>query len=79
MQKVEQLDGYQIVAMQASDWNQIQRIYAQGLASGIAAFMTSAPSWDTWNDNHLSVGRRVALGSDDQILGWSALTPVPDT
>ena len=69
----------QIVPMQRKDWAQVHAIYAQGLATGIAAFMTTPPMWDAWDAGHLSVGRIVAKQDGGPVLGWAALGPVADT
>ena len=70
---------YVINAMQRNDWTQVRAIYGEGLASGLAAFMSSPPGWKTWTAEHLDLGRVVARQDDGSILGWSALAPVPDT
>jgi len=36
-----------ISAMQASDWDDVRRIYAEGIATGNATMETSAPDWET--------------------------------
>ena len=66
-------------AMGKDDWNQVRAIYREGLATGLAAFMTDPPSWRTWNARHMTIGRFVARMDDGTVGGWSALAPVPDT
>lgn len=68
-----------IETMQEGDWPQVRRIYAEGLRTGLAAFATTAPQWETWDRGHLRTGRIVARDSVGRIVGWAALTPVPDT
>ena len=70
---------YVIDAMQRNDWTQVRAIYAQGLTTGLAAFMSLPPDWKNWNAGHLTLGRVVARQDDGSVLGWSALAPVPDT
>lgn len=65
--------------MEPGDWDQVRAIYREGLATGLAAFMTNPPSWKAWNAGHLTLGRLVARTDDGAIAGWSALAPVPDT
>ena len=69
--------------MRREDWKQVRDLYAEGLATGLAAFMTTPPGWTDWDDGHLEIGRLVARASEDdgdgKILGWAALAPVPDT
>ncbi len=68
-----------IEAMQEGDWPEVRRIYAEGLRTGLAAFATSAPQWESWDRGHLQTGRLVARHVEGRVAGWSALTPVPDT
>ena len=53
----------------------VVRIYLEGIATGLATFESSAPSWEDWDKSHLSFGR-IAAFSEDQMLGWVALSPV---
>lgn len=64
-----------IDSMQSRDWEFVQAIYLEGLATGQATFETEAPDWERWNADHLPVGRLVARNGDG-ILGWAALSPV---
>ena len=68
-----------IDTMQRQHWKQVRAIYGEGLASGLAAFMSAPPVWKSWHAGHLLLGRVVARQNDGCILGWSALAPVPDT
>ena len=66
-----------IDSMSKKDWPAVKIIYAEGLATGLAAFTTVTPSWSEWDQRHFEFGRLVArLGS--QTTGWAALAPVPD-
>lgn len=58
-----------------TDWPQVQLIYEKGIKTGNATFQTTAPAWKDWNESHLASCRIVAQ-SNDQIIGWAALTPV---
>jgi len=63
--------------MLPADWELLCSIYLEGLATGQATFETNAPSWEHWNESHLSVSRFVAvLPSEDTVVGWAALTSV---
>lgn len=68
-----------IEPMMRRDWRQVRAIFGEGLATGMATFTTSAPGWQRWNADHLKLGRLVARDSDGKIIGFAALTPVPDT
>ena len=64
-----------IRAMKADDWNSVQRIYMEGIATGNATFQTAAPAWGDWDKGHLSKCRLVAE-KNGEIAGWAALSPV---
>jgi phosphinothricin acetyltransferase len=61
--------------MTPGDWPEVARIYAEGIATGIATFEAEVPSWATWDAGHLGHSRWVAAGAEG-LLGWSALSPV---
>ncbi|WP_439594304.1 GNAT family N-acetyltransferase [Microbacterium sp.] len=63
-------------AMQATDWPDVERIYAEGIDDGEATFETSAPSWDAFDAGRLGVGRLVAVDEQGRILGWIAASAV---
>ncbi|MFT5485336.1 MAG: L-amino acid N-acyltransferase YncA [Paracoccaceae bacterium] len=65
--------------MRREDWKQVRALYAEGLATGLAAFMTDPPRWEAWDDGHLDIGRLVTRAEDKSVIGWAALAPVPDT
>ena len=56
-------------------WPDVERIYAEGIATGQATFETAPPSWDAWNASHLDAPRLVAR-EEGRVLGWAALSPV---
>lgn len=68
-----------IEAMKRADWAKVRAIYAEGLATGLAAFMTIPPTWPVWDARQLAFGRLVARTRDGSILGWAALTRAADT
>jgi len=63
--------------MVSKDWPQVKLIYEQGISTGFATFETKAPEWDQWNNSHLKFGRWIAE-SDNQVIGWVALSSVTD-
>jgi phosphinothricin acetyltransferase len=63
--------------MQPPDWEDVRRIYAEGIASGHATFETEPPGWAEWNEGHLADCRFVAV-LDEAVVGWAALSPVSD-
>jgi L-amino acid N-acyltransferase YncA len=58
-----------------TDWPDVARIYAEGLASGVATFETDVPSWDLWDAEHLPAPRLVA-DRGDAVVGWVAVSRV---
>ncbi|HEX2303613.1 MAG TPA: GNAT family N-acetyltransferase [Gaiella sp.] len=61
--------------MSSADWPAVERIYAQGLATGVATFETDVPSWEDWDTTHLPEPRLVA-GDEDAVVGWIAVSRV---
>ncbi|MGL4338198.1 MAG: GNAT family N-acetyltransferase [Turicibacter sp.] len=60
--------------MNENDYEAISAIYYQGIESKKCTFETSVPYWKQFNENHLQVGRLVALNENNQIIGWVALS-----
>ncbi len=61
--------------MITSDWEQVSRIYQEGIDTGVATFEQQSPSYEDWNQAHISQCRLVAE-ENGKILGWAALSPV---
>lgn len=76
-------DGHKVVAgeaitvrpMTTDDADSVLRIYQDGIDTGHATFTAELPSWQSWNDGHLSDVRLVAI-ADGQVAGWFALAGV---
>ncbi len=68
---------YLIDGMTDEDWEHVRSIYREGIATGHATFAPDVPDWQTWDSTHLSSPRLVARAGA-AILGWAALSPVPD-
>ena len=64
-----------IQAMLPSDWEEVRRIYLEGIATKNATFETSAPSWEMWDKAHRHDCRLVAR-KEGNIVGWAALSSV---
>jgi len=60
--------------MTARDWPAVEKIYAEGIATGDATFETQPPSWDEFDEGRLEAHRFVALDGD-RIVGWVAVAP----
>lgn len=68
---------YTIDSLLPADWEEVRKIYLEGIATGNATFDTGAPAWAKWDSAHLAFGRLVARG-EDSVLGWVALSGVSD-
>ena len=66
----------QVIKMLPQHWQDVARIYAEGIATGNATFQKDIPSWEEWDILHLQNCRFVALNTEGVVLGWAALTPV---
>ena len=64
-----------IDALMPADWDDVKRIYLEGLASGLASFETDAPTWEQWDADHLPHTRLVAR-RDNRVVAWAALSPI---
>jgi phosphinothricin acetyltransferase len=61
--------------MRASDWQDVARIYAEGIKTGVATLESEVPSYEKWDAAHLKICRLVAE-SDNSLAGWAVLSPV---
>jgi phosphinothricin acetyltransferase len=64
-----------VEAMHAADWDQVARIYAEGISTGHATFETSVPGWAAWDTSHLREHRFVARRGGE-VAGWIAVSAV---
>ena len=61
--------------MRENDWEQVAKIYEEGIATGFATFETKVPNYPNWDQAHLKTGRLIAE-ENGILLGWTALSPV---
>jgi len=61
--------------MKPTDWQNVEAIYLEAIATGFATFETESPGWEHWNERHLESSRLVA-DEDGEVIGWAALLPV---
>ncbi len=61
--------------MEPSDWEDVSKIYLEGIATGFATFEAKVPSYEQWDKAHTEHCRLVAE-KDGEIMGWAALSPV---
>lgn len=64
-----------IEEMRAQDWEAVQAVYQEGIATGHATFETHTPEWEEWDRGHLRDCRLVAR-KGGQVVGWGALSSV---
>jgi L-amino acid N-acyltransferase YncA len=67
----------EIKPLEPYHWNEVKRIYEEGIATRHATFESSAPSWHVWDSAHLK-NCRFVVTDEGIIKGWAALTPVSD-
>ncbi|HEY8030496.1 MAG TPA: GNAT family N-acetyltransferase [Gaiellaceae bacterium] len=65
-----------IRALDESDWPQVSRVYAEGIATGDATFESEVPTWERWDAAHPSL--RLVAVDDGRVVGWAALSPYSD-
>jgi phosphinothricin acetyltransferase len=61
--------------MRDDDWDDVRRIYAEGIATGEATFETEVPDRAALDATWLP-GHRWVAEADGRVVGWAALTPV---
>jgi L-amino acid N-acyltransferase YncA len=66
-----------IESMAAADWDDVRRIYAEGIATGNATMETEPPPWESWDKAHRPDCRLVARDGR-RMLGWAALSRVSE-
>ncbi len=57
------------------DWDSVSKIYAQGIATGIATFETEVSDWKQWSEKYLRSCRIVAI-DDGMVVGFATLAKV---
>ncbi|MEU4710823.1 GNAT family N-acetyltransferase [Nocardia salmonicida] len=62
-------------ALEPGDWNEVRRIYGEGIATGIATFETEVPT-RAHLDKHWLPGHRWVAELDGQVVGWTAASAV---
>jgi L-amino acid N-acyltransferase YncA len=60
--------------MRAQDWDQVRRIFLDGMATGQSSFEVEPPTWERWDQGHHQHSRLVARRGDT-LVGWVALAP----
>jgi L-amino acid N-acyltransferase YncA len=63
-----------IRALVREDWDAVEAIYAEGIATRLATFETRTPTWDEFDRGRLRDHRFVA-DDGERVVGWAALSP----
>ncbi len=63
--------------MVGGDWPAVERIYAEGIATGDATFETEPPTWEAFDAARLPEHRLVAE-ADGEVVGWAAASAVSE-
>ena len=66
---------FKIRKMKAEDFDEVSRIYAEGVNRGNANFETNLPSWNDWIEEIILECNIVAY-NDDIIMGWASLSSI---
>ncbi|MEU8413793.1 GNAT family N-acetyltransferase [Amycolatopsis japonica] len=70
-------DDVSVRALKTADWTAVRRIYAEGIATGVATFETEVPSRKALDAKWLP-GHRWVAETDGEVAGWTAVTPVSE-
>ncbi len=65
----------EILPLTSEMWNDVERIYLEGIATKNATFETQAPNWESWDTTHRK-DCRITASIDGRIVGWAALSPI---
>lgn len=60
--------------MTSDDADRVLAIYQAGLDCGDASFETTGPTWTAFDEAKLPDHRLVAVGADDIVVGWVAVS-----
>jgi L-amino acid N-acyltransferase YncA len=63
--------------MAPSDWEEVRRIYLEGIATGHATLETEVPAWDLWDRAH-RMDCRIVGREGGRMVGWAALSRVSE-
>ncbi|WP_130892077.1 N-acetyltransferase family protein [Fusobacterium varium] len=66
---------YFIREMEDKDWEDVLKIYKQGIESGISTFRKDLPDKKSWESSHLKACRFILCHNSGSVVGWAALSP----
>ncbi len=62
--------------MMPADWPEVERIYAEGIATGHATFEAEPPRWEAFDQGKVRSPRLVATDGTGAVIGWAAGSPI---
>jgi L-amino acid N-acyltransferase YncA len=64
-------------AMTPEDWPAVQRVYAEGIATGLATFESAPPmKWEDFIRTKVPECSLVARDDEGSLAGWATLSPI---
>jgi L-amino acid N-acyltransferase YncA len=67
-----------IVPLLYAHWPAVRAIYQDNLPIGEALPGPEAPTWETWDQTHLTHSRLVVEADTGEVVGWAALRPLSE-
>ena len=64
----------EIRPLTTADWPAVERIFAEGIATGDATFESNPPTWAEFDVARLP-GHRLVAVENGEVVGWAALSP----
>lgn len=66
---------FTIENMTENDWNDVVRIYLDGIDTGNATFQTNTPIWGEWDNSHCK-NCRIVMKFENKTIGWASLSRI---
>lgn len=64
----------EVIPLKSIHYQEVKKIFEDGIATKNATFTTEAPEWEDWDAQHLPICRFVATDKN-KVAGWIALMP----
>ena len=64
-----------LINLKEEHWQEVAKIYQEGIDTKNATFETETPTWRDWNETHHQHSRFVVI-ENNVVLGWCAASPV---
>lgn len=73
---MKQTQTIQLAGMTEAHWDDVSRIYAQGIATGLATFESEVPAREKFFESKIPELSLAALTPEGTVAGWTAATAV---